>query len=58
MANPRRTDKTLKKDQSTAREDRRDVEEQIRGGATKPGMRNPNRDQARGDWDRSRKSEV
>ena len=54
MATPRRIDKTLKKDQSTAREDRREVEEQIRGGGTKPGMRNPNRDQARGDWDRSK----
>jgi hypothetical protein len=54
MADARRTDKTLKKDQSTAREDRREVEEEIRSGGTKPIQKNPNRDQARGDWDRSK----
>lgn len=54
MASPRRTDKMLKKHQSTARDDRQEVEDEIRSGATKPGIKNPNRDRARGDWDRSK----
>ena len=54
MADARRTDKTQKKDQNTTRDDRQEVEEEIRSSATKPGMKNPNRDRARGDWDRSK----
>jgi hypothetical protein len=49
-----RTDKTIKKDQHTSRDDRREVEETIRSSGTKPGFKNPNRDRARGDWDRSK----
>ena len=49
-----KTSKTIKKDQHTARDDRREVEEEIRSGGTKPGIKNPNRDRARGDWDRSK----
>jgi hypothetical protein len=54
MADARRTDKTIKKDQQTPRDDRREIEEQIRSSGTKPGIKNPNRDVARGDWDRSK----
>ena len=54
MADAERTDKTLKKDQNTTRDDRQEVEEEIRGGPTKPIQKNPNRDRARGDWDRSK----
>jgi hypothetical protein len=49
-----RTDKMLKKDQHTTRDDRQEVEEHIRSSGTKPGIKNPNRDRARGDWDRSK----
>jgi hypothetical protein len=54
MADPRRSDKYLKKDQSTQRDDRQEVEEEVRSSGTKPGIKNPNRDRARGDWDRSK----
>ena len=54
MTRVRRTDKILKKDQRTTRDDRQEVEEQIRSSGTKPGIKNPNRDKARGDWDRSK----
>ena len=53
MADGRADDKPMKKDQSGAREIRRDVEEEIRSGATKPRIGQPNRDRARGDWDRT-----
>ena len=45
--------KSIKKDQSGTREIRRDVEQEIRSGATKPRIHQPNRDRARGDWDRT-----
>jgi hypothetical protein len=53
MADPRRTDKILKKDQSGPREIRKETFEEIRSSGTKPKVGNPNRDRARGDWDRS-----
>jgi hypothetical protein len=59
MADVRKQDKQLKakqfkKDQSFAREVRDEVNEQVRDGSdTKPLIKNPNRDQARGDWDRT-----
>ena len=49
-----KTDKTIKKDQHSSRDDRQEVEEAIRSSGTKPGIKNPNRDRARGDWDRSK----
>jgi hypothetical protein len=49
-----KTDKTIKKDQHSSRDDRQEVEEEIRSSGTKPGIKNPNRDRARGDWDRSK----
>jgi hypothetical protein len=59
MADVRKQDKQLKakqfkKDQSFAREVRDEVNEQVRDGSdAKPLIKNPNRDQARGDWDRT-----
>ena len=54
MTGARRDDKKLKKDQRTPRDDRQDVEQEIRSGGTKPSIKQPNRDRARGDWDRSK----
>jgi hypothetical protein len=53
MAEVRREDKRLKKDQSGSRETRDEVNEEIRPSPTKPHMEHPNRDHARGDWDRT-----
>ena len=54
MAETRKDLKQLKKDQRGAREIREEVSERIRDGAdTQPIIRNPNRDRARGDWDRT-----
>ena len=54
MAETRREQKMLKKDQRGARDIRDEVGERIRDGAdSQPIIRNPNRDRARGDWDRT-----
>ncbi|HKB13895.1 MAG TPA: hypothetical protein VKD69_24685 [Vicinamibacterales bacterium] len=54
MADVRKEDKQLKKDQRGARDVRDEVAEQIRDGAdSQPRIQHPNRDNARGDWDRS-----
>jgi hypothetical protein len=54
MAHDRKRDKQLKKDPKVARDVRAEVVEQMRDGSdAKPLIRNPNRDQARGDWDRT-----
>jgi hypothetical protein len=53
MADIKRSDKLLKKDQRGVRAVREEMDEQIRGGSTKPLQANPNRDRARGDWDRT-----
>jgi hypothetical protein len=53
MAEVRREDKQLKKDQSGSREAREEMNEEVRSSGTKPRMENPNRDRARGDWDRT-----
>jgi hypothetical protein len=53
MAEPRRTDKILKKDQRGVREAREELAEEIQSGGTKPRQEHPNRDRARGDWDRT-----
>ena len=42
-----------KKDRQGAQGVRREIMEQVRGGAVGPTGRNPNRDAARGDWDRT-----
>jgi hypothetical protein len=54
MADARKEDKQLKRDQSVGRDVRTEVEEQMRDGAdSQPIIKNPNRDKARGDWDRT-----
>ena len=53
MADVRRNSKPMKKDQHSTREVRDEMYEEIRSGAIKPRHGNPNRDRARGDWDRS-----
>jgi len=54
MAQNRRADeKQLRKDQQVRREVRQEVGEEIRSSDSQPLIRQPNRDQARGDWDRS-----
>jgi hypothetical protein len=55
MAQNRRGDeKQLRKDQQVRRELRQEVGEEIRSSDSQPLIRRPNRDQARGDSDRSR----
>jgi len=54
MADVRKATKQLKRDQSIGRDVRSEVEEQMRDGAdSQPIIRNPNRDKARGDLDRT-----
>jgi hypothetical protein len=53
MAEARREDKQLKKDQSGSREAREELNKEIRPSGTKPRMEHSNRDRARGDWDRT-----
>ncbi len=53
MPEPRNQDKRIKKDQTGPREVRQEVEEEIRSSGTKPRIGQPNRDRARGDWDRT-----
>lgn len=45
--------KEIKKDQQVRREVRTEIGAEISQANTTPLYRNPNRDQARGDWDRS-----
>ena len=49
----RMTAKNLRKDQLSTRETRAELSEEIRSSATQPRTRQPNRDRARGDWDRT-----
>lgn len=52
--NPARgDDKGLKKDQSSVDDTRQEIGEEIHSGGTQPQRQQPNRDKARGDWDRS-----
>ena len=51
--NTRGDDKQLKRDQQVRREVQKEVGEQIRSSEAKPIIRQPNRDQARGDSDRT-----
>jgi len=56
MADRRRSEsRELKKDQQIRREVLSDIGSEIAQDRTTPQYRNPNRDQARGDWDRSRR---
>jgi hypothetical protein len=54
MADVRKGEKQIRKDQQGTREVREETAEQMRDGAnSQPRVKNPNRDQARGDWDRT-----
>jgi hypothetical protein len=54
MANRKgRESKELKKAQTARREVLEEISSEITQAHTEPTYRNPNRDQARGDWDRS-----
>jgi hypothetical protein len=54
MAVPRRGEtKQIKKDSNVRRETLEDIGSEIVQERSEPSYRNPNRDQARGDWDRS-----
>jgi len=54
MAEVRKEEKQFKKDQQGARDVLEEVAEEIRDGRdSKPIVKNPNRDRARGDWDRT-----
>jgi hypothetical protein len=47
--------KELKRDQTVRRAVLDEIRSEITQDRTEPAYRNPNRDQARGDWDRSRR---
>jgi hypothetical protein len=53
MSDPKRNSKPSRKDQMGPREAREEVNREIRQSEVKPRVGNPNRDRARGDWDRS-----
>ncbi len=53
--NKRGESKQLKKDQEVRREVLSEIGSEIMQDGSSPHYRNPNRDQARGDWDRSRR---
>ena len=53
MVDVRRNDKPTKKDQKGPREVIDETNEEIRSSGIKPRIENPNRDRARGDWDRT-----
>jgi hypothetical protein len=53
MPDGRSQGKRIKKDQSGVRETRQEIAEEIRSSGTKPRLGQPNRDRARGDWDRT-----
>jgi len=54
MADRRRgQSKQLKKDQMVRRETLEEIGSEINQDKTEPAYRNPNRDQSRGDWDRT-----
>jgi len=53
MADKRRSTKLLKKDSTGPREVRDEIVEEISPSATQPRQKNPNRDRARGDRDRT-----
>ena len=54
MADRRRAEsKQIKKDSNVQRDTLDDISSEIVQDGSEPSYRNPNRDQARGDWDRS-----
>jgi hypothetical protein len=56
MSDAKRDDKVIKRDQRGPRDTREEVDaanEELDSGTVKPQTKNPNRDAARGDWDRT-----
>jgi hypothetical protein len=53
MAQIRRNPKLWKRDQRGPRDVREELIEEVRSGPIKPRQEHPNRDRARGDWDRT-----
>ena len=53
MADTRGNPKDVKRDEHAARDVIDEVAEETKPGGTKPRVENPNRDRARGDWDRT-----
>jgi hypothetical protein len=53
MSNDTDKGKRIKRDQLSPREVREEVAEEIRSSGATPLVRQPNRDRARGDWDRT-----
>jgi hypothetical protein len=53
MADARRNDTSTKKDQRSPRDIRDEISEEIKSGSIQPKQAHPNRDRARGDWDRT-----
>jgi hypothetical protein len=53
MADDRRDQEQIKKDQQSVRDTRDEVSEEIQPSAVKPKIEHSNRDRARGDWDRT-----
>jgi hypothetical protein len=53
MADEQRNDQSFKRDQQGSRDSFDELGEAIRPSGTQPRIQQPNRDRARGDWDRS-----
>jgi hypothetical protein len=53
VSEAKRDGKVIKRDQRGPRDVREEVNEEVEPGGVKPQVRNPNRDPARGDWDRT-----
>lgn len=53
MANQRGSEKRIRKDQAGPREAREELLEEVRSSDAQPVIRQPNRDRARGDRDRT-----
>jgi hypothetical protein len=53
MADDRRDQEQIKKEQRGPRETREELGEEIQPSAVQPKVEHPNRDRARGDWDRT-----
>ncbi len=53
MADVRRNETSTRKDQRSPRDIRDEISEEIKSGSIQPKQAHPNRDRARGDWDRT-----
>ncbi len=53
MADNRRDEEQIKKDRHSVRQTRDELGEEIQPSAVQPRVEHPNRDRARGDWDRT-----